>query len=722
MKKNISLGNRILAAMTALVLGILLVAGTIFSFTTKRASDAMARSNQNLNETIEESSSAYMARQSQERMLELARGKAEIADQIFSEFKQGVIAAATAATQIYSNPELYTPRAVPLPDPEKDGELTIQVLYSSYTDPEDPEIKEELGLIGNVQDVLMAVNSSQSNIASIYVASASGFMVQADYISAKKNDENGNLLPLEAKQRPWYIGASMTGKPFFTTVTKDAHTPRLAIMCGVPIYAGKRLKGVAGAGMYLDDMEELVRSVDLGDSGHACILNRSGQVIFSTYEEGSVAASANAKDLRLSKDEAIAEMAKKAVKGETGSTLVTLDGVPNYAAYAPMKIVGWSMIVFLTQEEVEKPIKHLMTSIDSMTDASLHNTLTYIRNARYLLLMLLGMSVVIALAVSAELSNRIVKPIRLLTKKVGAMQGDDLDFAWDMNTRDETQMLAESFQSLTGRMKQYIHEKEVITAEKERISTEMAVASRIQTSMLPSTFPPFPDRSEFDIYALMDPAREVGGDFYDFFLADDDHLCLVIADVSGKGVPAALFMMASKIILQNCSKLMMSPAEILTQTNEAICTNNSEEMFLTAWMGILEISTGRLKAANAGHEYPIIRKPDGQFEVLRDKHGFVIGGMSGLTYKEYELQLEPGSKIFVYTDGVPEAQGENESDEMFGLDRLLSALNETPEASPEEIIQQVRRSLDVFVKDAEQFDDITMLCVGYKGKTPLTDV
>lgn len=721
MKKNMSLGSRILRAMTALVIGMLLVAGIIFTFTTNKASKQMALSNKQLNETIENISSAYMADLSQNQILELASGKAEIADKIFSEFKQGVSIAAAAAEQIYSNPELYSPRTVALPDPENDGTLSAQVLYSASIDPEDPEIKEELALIGNVQDVLMAVNASQDNMASLYVASESGFMVQADYISAKKYDLFGNLMPLEAKYRPWYIGASTTGKPFFTAVTKDAHTPRLAIMCGVPVYAHGKLKGVAGAGMYLDDMEELVQSVDMGGSSKACILNKSGKVLFSTYETGTLAAVANAKDIRMSEDTAIATLAQKAVSGETGTTLVNLDGTPSYAAYAPMKTVGWSLIVFLAQEEVEEPIDKLLASLDSMTDASLHRTLNYIRNARFLLLMLLGLSVVVALAVSAKLSNRIVKPIQLLTSKVKTMQGDELDFTWDLNTGDETQTLTEAFQSLTGRMKQYIHEKEVITAEKERISTEMSVASKIQTSMLPSTFPPFPDCTEFDIYALMDPAREVGGDFYDFFLVDDDHLCLVIADVSGKGVPAALFMMASKIILQNCSQLMMSPAEILTRTNETICQNNSEEMFLTVWVGILELSTGRLKAANAGHEYPFIKKPDGMFEMLRDKHGFIIGGMEGLTYKEYELTLEPGSKIFVYTDGVPEALSKNGGEDMFGLNRIGSALNENPDATPKQLILNVREKLETFAKDAEQFDDITMLCVEYNGQKPAAE-
>ena len=718
MTKNRSLGRKILLAMTALVIALLVVAGTIFAFAMKRTSATLADSNKVLSQTIGEKSSAYMTEQSQNRMQELAGEKAEIADEIFLEFQRGVRAAASVAQQIYDSPELYGPRTVPLPDASRDGELTIQVLYSASADPEDPEIAEELALIGNVQDTLLAVNASQDNMASIYVATESGFMVQADYIPAKKYDDAGNLMPLEARERPWYLGAKETGEPYFTPVTKDAHTPRLGIMCGVPVFSGGRLMGVAGAGMYLDDMEDLVRSVDLGESGNACIINRSGQVLFSTYDDGPLAAVADAPDLRASDDRPLAEMAKSAVDGETGVTLLSLDGEAYYAAFAPMRTVGWSMIVFLSQEAVEAPTNTLLANIDQMTGRAFQDATSYIKNADIMLIMLLIVAVLVAIAVSAALSNQIVKPIRLLTEEVGRMHGDNLDFRWELDTGDETQMLAASFQSLTRRMKEYIRENETITAERERISTELSLATRIQISMLPSIFPPYPDRSEFDIYAAMEPAREVGGDFYDFFLIDDDHLCLVIADVSGKGVPAARFMMISKIILQSCAMLGRSPGEILTRTNDAICANNEQEMFVTAWVGILDLKTGRLTAANAGHEYPALKAPDGRFELLKDRHGFVMGGFGGLTYSEYELQMQPGSKLFLYTDGVPEAMGGEANREMFGLGRMLDALNRDPDAPPREILQQVRGTLRDFVKDSEQFDDLTMLCMEYRGKAP----
>ena len=279
--------------------------------------------------------------------------------------------------------------------------------------------------------------------------------------------------------------------------------------------------------------------------------------------------------------------------------------------------------------------------------------------------------------------------------------------------KNEIGQLSTDVIGLSKEIDEYLGRIETITAEKERIGTELSLAMRIQAAMLPSVFPAFPSRPELDIYAVMDPAKEVGGDFYDFFFIDEDHLCLVIADVSGKGIPAALFMMAAKIILANYAKMGVDPAGILRETNRAICANNREEMFVTVWLGILTISTGKLTAANAGHEYPCIRKADGQFELLRDKHGFVIGGMEDVDYTDYELILEPGSKLFLYTDGVAEAT--DEEDQLFGEERMLEALNEDPEASPEQLLRNVRSAVDGFVKGAEQFDDITMLCIEYKG-------
>ncbi|MBR6472473.1 MAG: SpoIIE family protein phosphatase [Firmicutes bacterium] len=259
-----------------------------------------------------------------------------------------------------------------------------------------------------------------------------------------------------------------------------------------------------------------------------------------------------------------------------------------------------------------------------------------------------------------------------------------------------------------------IEKKHKEEAERQRIGSELMMANKIQLGMLPHEFPPFPDRKEFDIYASADPAREVGGDFYDFYLIDEDHLCVVMADVSGKGIPAALFMMISKVLLKSFANLGQSASEILTKANDSLCADNRMDMFVTVWLGILEISTGRLVAANAGHEYPALKRADGFFETIKDKHGLVIGGMEGILYKEYEIVLSPGDKLFLYTDGVPEATDSHKN--MFGMDRMLKALDSEMDASPKRVIENVQKAVDEFVKDAEQFDDMTMLCLEYFGK------
>ena len=252
--------------------------------------------------------------------------------------------------------------------------------------------------------------------------------------------------------------------------------------------------------------------------------------------------------------------------------------------------------------------------------------------------------------------------------------------------------------------------------EKALASTEMelGVATKIQANMLPNNFPFLPERTEFDLYASMSPAKDVGGDFYDFFMVDDTHLAMVIADVSGKGIPAALFMMASKILVKNTVMSGKSPGEALASVNNQVCSNNQEEMFVTVWLGILNLDDGTLVTANAGHEYPIIKKPDGDFEVRKTKHSFVIGGMSGIKYKETTTTLEPGTKLFVYTDGVPEA--ENEDEEQYGLDRFISVLNKNKDAEPQKLLEAVTEDVGIYAQGQPQFDDLTMLCIHYKGK------
>ena len=326
----------------------------------------------------------------------------------------------------------------------------------------------------------------------------------------------------------------------------------------------------------------------------------------------------------------------------------------------------------------------------------------------------------VAVLISMLLMRRTVtKPLSLLSRAVDHFGGDEGRLTKDqvinlpIHSRDEIGNLYQKTRSMEERLIDYMDNLAVVTAEKERIGAELSIASQIQADMLPRIFPPFPDRADFDIYASMDPAKEVGGDFYDFFLVDDTHLCLVMADVSGKGVPAALFMVIAKTLIKNQALLGRSPSEILANVNQQLCDGNEAELFVTVWLAVVDLTTGQGLAVNAGHEHPTLRRAGGQYELIQYRHSPAVAVMEGMRFRQHEFQLNPGDSLFVYTDGVPEAT--DAKNELYGAERMLAALNRDPDAAPEQVLSAVRQGVDAFVGDAPQFDDLTMLCLRYHG-------
>lgn len=277
----------------------------------------------------------------------------------------------------------------------------------------------------------------------------------------------------------------------------------------------------------------------------------------------------------------------------------------------------------------------------------------------------------------------------------------------EVHTGDEIEILAQSLHEMTDEIKTFMENLQKVTAEKERIGAELNVAAQIQANMLPCIFPAFPEIPQVDIFATMEPAKEVGGDFYDFFTMDSDHIAVVIADVSGKGVPAALFMVIAKTLIKNHAQAGESPAEIFTNVNHQLCENNEASLFVTAWLGILEISTGLFTYVNAGHNPPAIKRAAGDFTYLRGTIGFVLAGMDGLTYRQDTLTFAPGDMLYLYTDGVTEAT--DPTDALYGEDRLLTRLNASQAQPLPGFLEAIRSDIDTFAKGAPQFDDITML-------------
>jgi sigma-B regulation protein RsbU (phosphoserine phosphatase) len=338
-------------------------------------------------------------------------------------------------------------------------------------------------------------------------------------------------------------------------------------------------------------------------------------------------------------------------------------------------------------------------------------------HARNILILLLVLIVAIALISSLSTTRKIIDPLNTITRRVASLGVRNRQFKMEniYRTGDEIEVLAESFAKQSARTLLYIDQIKKVTAEKQRISSELDMASKIQASQLPRTFPPFPNRKEFELYASMTPAKEVGGDFYDFFMIDDDHIALVMADVSGKGVPAALMMMVARVLIKSRLQSDQSLHEAMESVNNQLSEDNEEGYFVTVWAAVLEISTGKGVAVNAGHEHPVLRRADGDYELVVYKHSVAIGTMGGIPFRQHEFQLNPGDSIFVYTDGVAEAT--NSDNELFGTDRMITALNKEPDAHPEDILTNVMDDINDFVAGAEQFDDITMLCFKYLGET-----
>ena len=721
--KNLVIGGirqKVFNLVLFTIIILILVYGVALFYQSRKLASIVKDSSDSQKNTISAVSGDTMKAVLENNLTQSVQMEAYIAKTLFDDAEGVVTVIADYAEKILSNPGGFPYQRVSLPDKDKDGDISVQVLTEEGVSINDPAVSAKLGLVGNLADLMIA-EYEKANIDSCYVALPEGAMLLVDDHSASKFDEDGNIISIPIRERQWYTGAAEAEKLTYTDVTTDLFTGNISIMCSLPIYSNGKLVAVIGADLFLNDVSKAIN--DTANQGSfTCIINQNGHVIFSPQKEGTFAAfadedendDAEPADLRESENKELAAFIKSALKDNTELELITIDGEECYVVGSPIQNLGWTVVSVVPKTLADMPASAML---DQFNDIQNNATAAYrsaTAKSRLTLIVLLVIATAGAFANALIMSKRVVKPLEIMTERVKSLGGDDLLFEMDdaYRTDDEIELLAESFAMLSGKTLEYIEEVQRVTSEKERIGAELSLATRIQADMLPNIYPAFPDRKEIDVYASMDPAKEVGGDFYNFFLVDDVHLCVCIADVSGKGVPAALFMMASTIVLSNNAAMGKSPAQILRETNEAICSNNREEMFLTVWLGILELSTGKLTAANAGHEFPVIKTPDGKFELLKDKHGLVLGGMSGAPYKEYEIMLKPGSKLFLYTDGVPEAT--NIQEELFGTDRMLDALNTVPDASPKDILQNVRTAVDCFVKDAEQFDDLTMVCVEYK--------
>lgn len=416
--------------------------------------------------------------------------------------------------------------------------------------------------------------------------------------------------------------------------------------------------------------------------------------------------------------------------------LGSLTGDANSAEVAGHFMEGMDSkeVTFFSQDTDE--FGHMYTGMTALRDSSgkpvamlaADVSIEQIYETRRYYIMVVTIAALILMAISllfmnAWIKRRVVNPLQRLKDTAGsfvessrhAESPDDLIVTDpDIHTQDEMESLSNSITEMFADMKHYMSDLVSVTKEKERIGAELNVATQIQADMLPNIFPAFPEREDINIFASMTPAKEVGGDFYDFFFVDEDRLAIVMADVSGKGVPAALFMVIAKTLIKSVFQSGLDAGAALSDVNDRLCEGNEAGLFVTVWMAVIDLKTGEGVSLNAGHEHPAISKAGGDYELVVYRHSVAVAALEGMVFQERRFKLEKGDKLFVYTDGVPEAT--NADNVLFGTDRMLETLNKNKDKTLREQVEGMKASIDDFVQDAPQFDDITMLCFEYKGQ------
>ncbi|MBR5913990.1 MAG: SpoIIE family protein phosphatase [Selenomonadaceae bacterium] len=651
----------------------------------------------------------------------LASSRAEYINHEMERLMQDVIILSETMTEIASNPQNHSPRKLIDPRNEKVpmGETYITYSPDLHANGISEEIQREVAIESNISDYLVPLAHSYFNYkSSFYVGSRYGFFICSSVFphqefSPVEPDEISNYDP---RQRPWYKKAMDAGKPVFselyTNITDDGYQ---LVGCSAPYYDANGIAGVVGLDVSNTDIYDAIDKTNIGEEGFSFVLDENGKIIFSSIKEGYFSTRENSGDLRYSSSTSLADTAKSMVNGESGISLIKIDDKDFYIAYAPMPSVGWSFAT-LTREETllnyeEKSREYFAGQVEKFQE-SLSNEYRFLFSiAVVLLAALLG----VLFFLSNKFSGKFVKPIQQLSDNVREIASGNLDKKiTDVHTGDEIEHLAVCFNAMTDELKVYMDNLQKVTADKERIATELNVAKDIQQGMLPSIFPPYPERKEFDVYATMDAARKVGGDFYDFYLLDENHLIVTIADVSGKGIPASLFMVISKTILKNFAVFMNNPddfAAVMSCANNQLCQGNEEMMFVTVFLGMLDLKTGKFIYVNGGHNPPIIyHRAENRCEYLNVKKNFVLGGMEDMHFVQQEIQLEKGDLIFMYTDGVNEAM--NKDNEEYTSERLLEFMNKTDcKVELSELLKAVKNDVQSHVDGAEQSDDMTMMAL-----------
>ena len=642
---------------------------------------------------IKSDSEIALTNQMEQNLNNIVSDKAALADSELGKFSGYIKEFADYANWLYKHPDSFVDKEVLPPDAKNAGKFSMQRYLTTENISVDC-IKNELSLLGNLEQIWNPVISANSEmITTIYIGTESGFMISYDPNADLGVTEGSFESYFNYYESSWFVDAKTAKGVFFTDMYPDSYGRGLTISCVSPFFdENGKFAGAVAMDILVTDLHRAIIDIDLGEGAYAFLVDKNADIIASPYVELDQTEFENIKDASNS----AYEISENIMSGKTGVSL-TKDGV--YYAYTPISGTDWKLCIHIPEALILEPVAQMN-----------HDVATVI----FVFIIVFALIIAVVFYAVRRFTERLTKPLIALGDDVKTISDGNLDYRAKLYSNDEISDLAIGFNNMAASLKTYITDLTAVTAEKERIGAELDIAKHIQASMLPCIFPAFPERHEIDIFATMDPAKEVGGDFYDFFMVDDRHLAIVMADVSGKGVPAALFMVIGKTLIKDHTFPDRDLGEVFTAVNNLLCEANSEGLFITAFEGVLDLVTGEFTFVNAGHEMPFICKAGGNFESYKIRAGFVLAGMENMKYKAGTMQLDVGDKIFQYTDGVTEAT--NINNELYGMDRLGEILNKVKNGTPHEILPAVKKNIDEFVGEAPQFDDITMLCLEYKER------
>ena len=719
-----SIRGRMMLLSFAGVFAVLLAVGIVALYGLYAAQSSMREQEESLCSYMTESMEGYAEKYAKERLREVAQSKALHLDRELYMVGEDVEFMSDTLSRILKNKENYRPRK--LPDTRSEPNIVSGQPYIHYS----PDFRDgngalqaEIDLAENFADGLQSISKSYVGYrTSFFAGSKNGYLICLDLIPSESG--TNSIYPSEElrqefishydpRKRSWYEVGKNTDKPVFTDVYKGADG-HVSLSCVMPYYDTDGFAGVVGISYSAEDIYHSILSTAVGEKIITFVLDDTGNVMFSSEKGGFLAVTPGERDLRKVPDSTIAEAAQRMVAGESGVMSVAYEGDVYYLAFAPMKSTGWSLGTVIEDDEVLNPVAEV--------GAAVGDKMGYFQNvmqrAFFDSFLQAGLILIPILLLvfygSGRMASRMSRPIRRLADGAKEISAGNFDKKLDIHTGDEVEHLAVCFNDMTMALKDYMKNLASAAAERERALTELAVAARIQEDMLPNLFPAFPERKEFAIYATMDAAMNVGGDFYDFYLLDENHLVITIADVSGKGVPAALFMAKSQSVLKNSilrGKTQDDLAAAIENANQQLCRNNDAAMFVTAFVGILDIQSGRFTYVSGGHCPPLLGRND-HYEFLPIKKCSMLGVME-LPYTQQSVDLLPGDTLYLYTDGVSEAM--DEQGRQFTERQIKEKLNGLPHMSIEDILAKMREFVRQHAGTAPQSDDITMLGLRYYG-------